>query len=450
MADITHESGWQARLHGVTRINWLVWLLLTAVLLHLLMMGSLFWGYLNPLSYQTHRAGQALDFFSIYEAGHKALLNRSFYDSALGDTMVRTPYHSSYRYVPVFAYGFGVPANALPPWPAYWGWVAFNELLLVVNAYATWRVAGKSSWGVVGAAMWFVFTPIYVEFYDGQFSFLMATFVLWMGIGLLRQKELLTGASWALSLVTKSNTVLVAPMLFRIGWWRALVLGAAVAAVNLPYFIWRPADLEFFWRASVNDSLTHPIFRPMLYTPANHGLLSFFNNAYLASHSAAVDVSHALPLVLTFVIIGSSLAVTFLARRADPLLLLATWVTAFFLFDGWVPEYHYVMLLPVLVLLVGHRPGLRIPALAVFVALALPTPYWLLNHVWNTSAVPPPSMLDPVQLSWPAWGVVFYHAAKSLPTLALWSYLVAVQCRGGTHGRTLRTSPDIGPRAGTV
>jgi len=415
------------------RAQWPLWLLVAAVLLHLAMMASLFWGYLDSWFYAADRVPQALDFFSIYEAGHSVLEGRSMYrfNFFSGFAEAKAPYFSPYRYVPIFAYGPGVLFNALPPWRAYWGWVAFNELLLVANAYVTWRIAGKSVWGVVGAAMWFAFSPYYLEMYQGQFSFVMATTLLYTAIGLMHSRELLAGVSWAISLVTKSTTLILTPLLLRMGWWRALLAGAALAAVNIPYFLWRPGDFEFFVRASVNDSVDKPLYREFLYTPADHGLLAFFQNTALSFKPDATNVPSVLPVSLTLAVVFASLTVTFLGRRADRLLLFATWASAFFLFGGWVPEYHYVMLLPVLVLLVGHRPAFRLPALAVFVALALPTPYWLLNHVWNSDPVPAPFVLDPLQEAWPAWGVIFYHAVKPVATLALWAYLVAVQWREG-------------------
>jgi hypothetical protein len=410
------------------RDQWPYWLLVAAIVLHLAMMGSLFWGYLDTLFYASDRLPHAFDFFAIYEAGQSVLLNRSvYYFSWLGGT--RAPYAARYGYVPFFAYAFGVPANALPPWSAYWAWVALNEVLLVANAFVTWRAAGRSSWGVIGAAMWFAYTPVYVELHQGQFSLLMATALLWLGVGLLQKREVLGGVSWAASLVIKSTSALVGPLLLRVGWWRALLIGAAVSAVNIPYFIWRPDDFTIFWHGSVlNNSIDSSTLSNYLYVPVNHGLLAFLDNTILTFQDS---VPRRLPAALATLIILPSFAVTFLGKRPDPLLLFAIWTVSFFLFFGWVPEFHYVMLLPVLVLLVTHRPAVRPLVLAVFVVLALPTPYWLLNHVWNTAPAPPGNLLDTLQRTWPKWGVVVYHAWKPVPTLILWAWLVVAQLRTG-------------------
>jgi len=428
---------------------WAVVILVAAVMLHVAMMGSLFWGYLDQLFYASDRVWQALDFFSTYEAGHKALQGVSVYkfDPFFQSDSERAPYYSAYRYVPVFAYGFGAPMNALSPWNAYWGWVACNELLLVLNAYGTWRLGGKTAWAAVGAAMWFVFTPYYVEMYQGQFSFLMATLLFWAAAGLMQRRELFAGASWGVSLIAKSNSIVLAPVFLRVMWWRAIALSIGLVALNVPYFISRTSDLEYFWRASANDMYREQTLRPLLYTAADQGLLAMIENVILTVNETAANVPHALSLSLAPAIVLVSLAVTFLARNPDRLLLFSMWVSTFFLFHGWVPEYHYVMLLPVFVMLVVHRPALRAPALIAYVALALPTPYWLVNHVWNTAPILAPKIVDSLQASWPEWGVVLHHAAKPVPTLLLWAWLMVVQCRAGLGFEWLTEQRDAALRA---
>ena len=125
---------------------------------------------------------------------------------------MEAPYSVAYRYVPAFAYMFAAPVSAAPPWWAYWGWVAFNELLLVANAYVTWRIGGRGRWGLIGASMWFMFTPFYLHQYMGQFTFLMATALLWAGIGVVRGREIVAGVPWLASLITKSSTALLSPL----------------------------------------------------------------------------------------------------------------------------------------------------------------------------------------------------------------------------------------------
>ena len=410
------------------RNKWPLLLLGAAGLAHLVMMGSLFWGYFDSLAWPSERSTQAVDFFSIYEAGHQVLENQSVYTFAPHDPAAAAPYFSPYRYVPVFAYAVGAPLNVLPPWRAYWGWVAFNGLLLVLNAFATWRVAGRGTWGVVAAAMWLVFTPFYLEQFMGQFSFVMATALLWTGIGIVWRRELLAAVPWAVSLVIKSNSALVAPVFLRLGWWRSLAAGAGAVGINALYFLWRPADLQLFLEINLTEEFNRPALR-LQYWPAQHGLTDLIENTYLALNAKALETPMAYVLIPVGAVIIVSLATTFFARRIDPLVLFAIWSATFFLVYNDVWEFHYVMLLPALVLLVAVRPSLRLAALAVFVTVALPAPYWLMNHVWNTGPLPDEHFR--LQNAWPTWGVIFNHGAKPIPVALFWIYLVISQVRQG-------------------
>ena len=415
------------------------------------MMGSLFWGYLDTWFDNSHSLPQGIDFFSVYEAGHNALENRSVYYFDAADTSV-TPHHNPFRYLPSVAYVLAVPLNALPAWAAYWGWVSFNELLLVVNAYLTWQIAGRGKWGLIAASMWFPYTPFYVEQYVGQFSFLMATFTLLLGIGLVRGRQLSGGVPWAISVVTKSNSVLLAPVLVRGGWWKPIAIAAALLALNVPYYLARWRDFEYFLWINLGQVLDGGLGlfdyerrvgemrffldldqRFLQYSSGEHGLLALFRNSYLAFDSSATSLPGVVAVVLIVIVVGVGLAVTFLPARPDVLALFGLWVATFFLvYTAW--EHHYVMLLPVLALLVALRPASRPLALLVFVMIALPSSYWLINTI--SDATKPTGGLLSIQETWPVWGVIFHHMAKPLPVVALWAHLVYTQVRGEAAGPT--------------
>ena len=420
---------------NVRRNPW-IWLLIAAFVVHVLMMGSLFWGYLNPLFSISDKAPQAIDFFSIYEAGNRALHNESVYfgDPALSPV---TPHFMFYRYLPMFAYGFAVPANALPPWPAYWAWVAFYELLLVANAYATWRIAENRKWGLIGASMWFVFTPFYLEQYMGQFSFLMATGLFWTGMGIARGREAIAGPPWVVSLVVKSNSAVLLPLFLRLNWWRSVAAGVALVGMNGLYFLFRGRDLRFFYDANIKGIYTSPLDRPFNDDPGLMGLVDFVRNSIMTLDSTASGVHAATPISIIAVVACLSIAATFLTRNPDRVALFGIWLSTYFLVYG-VWEAHYVMYLPVVVLLVAQRPSARPWALLAFAFVALPTPYWLLSNVWNTGPLPPTGSFFSIQEAWPAWGVVFYHAAKPVPVLALWGYLVFQELRNGVRIPAIR------------
>jgi hypothetical protein len=395
--------------------------------LHLAMMGSLFWGYFDAFTYTTDRSLQAVDFFGVYEAAQRAFEGDLIFQSA--PFPQDTPYFSPFRYVPIFAYAAAAPAMLMDPWDAYWGMVALNELIVVLCAYFTWREGGRGSWAIVGAAMWFAFVPLYVEQYMGQFSVLMAALLLWIAIALLRERELLAAVPWSVSLIVKTSSALIGPVFVRNRWWGALILGGAVLLLlNAPYFLWRPDEFDAFMQENIIGRAVN--FRWNLYWPGDHGLLSLFETAILSTDSTAKEPPGILSNALTFAVLAPSLAITFFARKADSLLLFAIWSCTLFLFYDWIAEFHYVMLLPVLAMLVAARADLRVAALIVFVLLALPTPYWLIMQT-ATDGGDAPQIIDKLQEDWPAWSAMIYHGAKPVPVLLFWCYLIWVQAKEG-------------------
>ncbi|MEX1255879.1 MAG: glycosyltransferase family 87 protein [Dehalococcoidia bacterium] len=425
MTDVLEIEGPPKRAAG-----WALALIGVALIVHALMMGSLFWGYLDPLFDNSNVHEQGVDFFSIYEAGHRALEGGSVYFTD-PDISPVVPYSSLYRYVPGFAYVFALPPNALHigAWTAYWSWVTLYELLLILNAYATWRLGGRTTWAAIGAAMWFVFSPFYLEQYMGQFSFLMATLLLWTGAGAVHGRELLAGPPWVVSLVIKSSSALLAPLFLRLRWWRSLIAGAVLGGLSLVYFLWRPDDWEIFWVANTGV-LGESTVRATYFNPGDLGAVSLLRNSILAFDADAQSVSTVYLEALAYTVIGVSLVATFWPRRIDPLAVFAMWVASFFLvYTVW--EHHYVMLLPALVLLVIFRPSLRPLALVAFFFIAVPTPYWLMENVWNTGPISTLNQYQSHQEMWPAWGVITQHAIKVVPVALLWGWLAGSQLRNG-------------------
>jgi hypothetical protein len=417
--------------------------LVIAVGLHLAMMGSLVWGYLDPLFYSADRSVQGLDFFAFYEAGYAALENQSIFGLPY-DTNSSVPYASPYRYVPAFAYLFGVPANALPPWTAYWAWVCCNELLLVLCAYLTWRVSQRRTWGLIGAAMWFLFTPFYLEQYMGQVSFLMAALVFVTAVGLEKNQQAATCVSWTLSLITKSATALATPVFLRLRWWPTLWVAIAAVAINLAYFALIPGTFERFLDQNLGILLSEPPYRHLQYWPGYQGATALIENTFLAGDLAATSSPAGLTTMFVAPVLALSLLATLATKRADALVLFCIWVAAFFLTYSTVWEFHYVMLQGPLILLAVLRPRLRLFAAAIYVLLAIPTPYWPLTELWANGSPEFVGGLDLMQDTWPTWGVLWFHAAKAVPVFALWVFLVLNQLRGGLT--FVWTSPSLDPR----
>ncbi|MDP9238733.1 MAG: DUF2029 domain-containing protein [Chloroflexota bacterium] len=395
-----------------------------AVAAHAVMFFSLFFGYLNPLFDNSDQQRQAIDFFSIYQGGTRALHGGSIYSWDLGDSV---PYAAPYRYLPFLAYTGAAAFNALPPWSAYWLWVSLIEVMLFANAWLTYQLAADRRWGWIAAAMWFAFTPLYLEEYMGQWSFLMATLMLWTAAPLIRGRPSLAGVPWGVSVLIKTNSALLGPIFLRLRQWR--VLAATVAALvlfNAPYFLMHDGEARYFWNLNFG-----------LYSRDVPRIASFMGSGDLGGYSlmravwvtfdlTAQDTPRWLVRAVISSVVSVSLASTFMPRRPDVVALFAIWPSVFFLVYSLTWEHHYVMLMPALAMLVALSPRHRATALMVFVFVALPTPYWVFQHEFS----PPSSGLlaaSNAELFWPRWAAIMYHGSKVVPVLALWVALCSQQ-----------------------
>jgi hypothetical protein len=393
-----------------------------ALALHAAMLSSLWWGQLDPLFHDADRYPRGIDFYSVYQAGDALLQGRSIYDFPVPAGVV--PYAFPYRYLPFVAYALALPLNALPPERAYWAWVVAIEAMVAGNAWLTYRLAPDARWGWIAAAMWYASTPLYLEIYMGQWSLLMATLLFLTAAALAGKERWMAAPAWAVSLVIKTISVLLTPVLVRMREARALAAGAvALVALNAPYFLLRPGDGRKFWDANFRDYWTTPESRLISTSTGNLGLTGFVRSVWLALDERAADTPTWLGLLVVAGVLGVSLLATF-RGRAGAEVLVALWLAAYFLVYSDVWEHHYVMLLPALALLVARRPEVRLVAIVVFVLVALPTPYWLFERALSNR--PPDARLLAPELYWPEWARVVYHGAKAAPTLALWGVLAGV------------------------
>lgn len=413
------NSSARVRAIGLNRQQWPRLVLVGAVVLHVFMFLSLFFGYLDPFFDNSDLQPQGVDFFSIYQGGLYALQNHSIYDWAVAEGV---PYAAPYRYLPVFAYTAGVALTVIPPWPAYWLWVTLIEVMLAANAWLTYRMAGDRTWGTVAAAMWFAFTPLYLELYMGQWSFPMATLMLLTAWGLLAGSEARAGGPWLVSLLIKANSAVLGALLLRAGYVRAIVFaGVVVVALNAPYFVARPDDFEWFYRINLRNLWHHAPRSADSLVSGDQGGTEFLQTLWFAFDPDGTGLPAVVKRAFAVAIVGGSLAVTFLPKKVDIVASFATWLCAYFLAYVAVWEHHYVMMLPALALLVALRPQYRELTLFVFVFVALPTPYFLIQHAVSEGR---PNYFGSVQAYWPAWAASLHHSTKALPTLALWGTIV--------------------------
>ena len=92
-------------------------------------------------------------------------------------------------------------------------------------------------------------------------------------------------------------------------------------------------------------------------------------------------------------------------------------MSAYFLIYHHVWEHHYVMILPVLVILSIRNESVWL--WVVYVLLALPTPFYLIDPRGRV-AVFDAMRWTPIR---PLWQDLIYHASKAVPVLVLYCSL---------------------------
>jgi hypothetical protein len=395
-------------------------LLGAAMLIHLAMLLSWRTGTLNPLFFDatvTH-GRRGWDFYALYQAGHNVLTGHSVYESdgAVIDMVIPDGTYTPFRYLPVSAYTLGVLLNLLSPLWAYRIWVAFVELCLLLCTALTWHMTPDPDRRARLMAMWLCYTPVYLELYMGQFSFVQGTLIFVM-LALAWRARLHLGfdLAWLGSVLWKQNSALFLPLMVRLKRWRTLLLLAlALVLTTGPYFLLYPGSLGAFlhnltsqppWFQLGNLGFRQLAFDAMWATADTWGV-EFSPALYVGVQNAVVVLFLSMPIALTF-----------LDRQPNVVLHLSLWMTTYFLVYHHVWEHHYVMLLPVLVILaVGHKsPWLG----AIYVLLALPTPFYLIDPQGQVGVLDA-MRWTPIR---PLWQDLAYHASKPVPVLLLYAWL---------------------------
>ena len=421
-------------------------LLAAAILVHGLFLASLVspTHFLNPLFPEgAHNIGegQGSDFFAFYQAGRYVIEGRDIYQRPMEDEHRVVPYAYFYRYLPFVACTIGVALNAIPPWPAYWVWVALVEAVLVACVLATRRLARDPALFACLAAMWFMFSPFYIEQYMGQLNFVMAALVFTMLLAHARGRQQVFDWSWIASVLLKHLTLLYVPVFVRMKRYRAPLIAAALLLVTtVPYYLFRSAGTDAFRRDNFDLTL-YPY-------PGNMGALAllmvlkarFFPQASEAmAYVGPIKVTVTRFLVLATMAVPTlvSLAITFRRKPFDLLESVGLWTMTYFFVFREVWEYHYVLLLPLFVLYYART---RARVLWVIYALAaLPTAFVL----YDVPGQGP-------EFSWTAFEHVVNHAFKVVPLvwLFVWTAIGRVRRPGaqGSSGESLDgLCPDARP-----
>jgi hypothetical protein len=266
------------------------------------------------------------------------------------------------------------------------------------------------------AAMWLLFSPFYIEQYMGQLTFVMS--VLIFAFAAARARGNLVGSdwSWILSVLVKHVTILFVPIFVRVRRMKPVLLAVLLlAATTVPYYLLRPSDTGQFG---------HDNFSLNLYPyPGNFGalaLLMVLKDRFFPDASAPLwhlgPMMVSVTRILILAVMGAptlwALWVTFRRRPFDFVESLALWTMVYFFVFREVWEYHYVLLLPALVLLMAKT---RARVLwVIYGLLAAPTLFVLYD-------VPGPSP----EVSWSAFEHVLNHGFKVVPLVWLFVWVAA-------------------------
>ncbi|GAB4312166.1 MAG: hypothetical protein Kow0059_02510 [Candidatus Sumerlaeia bacterium] len=332
-------------------------------------------GFLDRLANDTWQFSFAhhdpgVDFFVLYEAGWDFLHNRNMYlhhentayppeipfveryERSLKEGLTRAPWYATFRYIPFYAATLGVVLNLLPPWGAYWFWVALNEALLWVNCILTLRRCRSPDRRLLAVALWFLPYPLCVEFFLGQFNILMASFIFWTALAWERGSR--RGHTWwLLSVLLKNWTYGMGVLLIRRGRWRLPLLAAVIVLItSLPYFLIFPSGWAAFWGAGLSGRVGagagawHWGLWGMQGVQAGVGALL----ETLGVRSIALPGGWTLGNGATFLVSAAAVgaAVWRSWRDSDWLRPFCLWVLLWFVLyrDCW--EHHYILMLPVM------------------------------------------------------------------------------------------------------
>ncbi|MBN2053824.1 DUF2029 domain-containing protein [bacterium] len=391
--------------------TWSLLFFLAAFLVHGIFLAALPAGGLDFLFHDATRDyGKGFDFFSIYQAGYNFTHGMSIYfgvrDHSYGEEFKVVPYFSGFRYLPIYAYTYGVALTLFEPWHSYWIWVTIVELLLIMNILVLRRLSDERGTFLVTAGMWLAYSPYYLELFMGQQSMVTVTLLTVICYGLARRRYRLVDGGYIASVMWKLNTLLAVPLMLRLRRFRGLLLlTVLVLLTSAPYFLL----VEGSW----HEFVLYFKVKMIADGPNSLGLWAL---AAMLHKRAGLPPGTLRPLlqVMTLLVLGGSGLVTFLNRESDPIRLLAVWISSFYLAYRYVWEHHYVIILPLLAVLWLRERRLFI--LAVWLLLAVPTPFALLHR---------PDLPMP-QVAWTWWQDLAVHA-KVLPVLALWGWLCGAE-----------------------
>ena len=413
--------------------KWMSWGFLTiAIVIHVVFIISLWTGTLNSLFHDTkYILGQGADFFSYYQAGHNVLNGLDCYASP--DTLV-VPYLYPYRYLPYFAYSFGVIINLAPPLLAYWLWIGVLTGAVWLAVFRTRSLAKalhRPDWeGRIAMGMWFVFSPIYIELFLGQVTLIAAILMFFA----LTTPSLVDGRNtrwtmtifWITGSLTKLIPYFIAPVLLAAGRVRSVLVAVIVTVLAV---VAVPAGLE-----SLKFFLDFNTARTLYISP------------YVGSHSLNMLLYYLLgePSSDFSGIIGLTIGVFFITAIGATIYSRDVWAcsglfcTSYFFIMTDVWEHHYTFLLPLLVLAwIRGRPEdkARWVPFALVLIMSLP----MMPIIEFLSGVG----LGVHPINWSLVWQIVYHSSKVVPALIFYAWLLVTAFRSPRADSGLESVTDI-------
>ncbi|MEW6411052.1 MAG: glycosyltransferase 87 family protein [Candidatus Zixiibacteriota bacterium] len=367
----------------------------------------------------SHRIGPGSDFWALYNAGKHWRLGDNIY--------MRGPGYG-FRYHPIFAMTILSYLSYLAHQPAYWLWVAINEIFLVMFLVVARRMIVNTAHFLVACAVMVGFSPYYLEVYMGNASFIAAA-VLLMAIYLLqRRAQLGAYITYLVSILIKPVGLALLPiLLLRRRFATVFLTLVIIAGLALPYFIVHPNDWYDFARVNFEGFSTTPGFMVHGGNQGFYGLMvmisAFANHVptrELYNLTQFSDFSRILIRVIPYFFIAVSGLATYRLRRTDNLYILVFLWSATYLLgykDVWEHSYAFLVLgLLMLYLSRAFDPRLL---LILSGAIALPTLFAFYDIPMRSLGISDPGWY------WDFKTSLLHHATKPVFLLAL--YLLSLR-----------------------
>jgi len=311
--------------------------LLILIFVHFFLLILTLSGKLDFLFYDASelRKGRSADFYSVYQAGNNILENKSIYEDTEGTS---TPYSYPYRYLPAPAYSFGLFFSLFSPQTAYLIWVGTCEILIFLSLYFLKKLIKDKEIFLMATITWLLFTPLFIEFFLGQWSFIMAVLLFFTFWGIIKKSKI--QYLFSLAPLVKPNTLILLPVFLKEKKFKLIIsTGLLIFFLSAPYFLFNTQDIPIFMENFSDNMYSYG---------GNLGFKSLFYIIY----------SRELGLIyprIVFLIFSGVLGIftLFLTYKSKSFLLSSTlWICFYFLYYKDVWEHHYVLLIPIFSLLI--------------------------------------------------------------------------------------------------